>query len=81
VRRLFLLESAALGTAGGLLGLAGGFGLGALLRLVVPGLPVHVPAAYAVAALGVALLTGLAAGVGPAHRAAGLDPIEALRAE
>jgi len=81
VRWIFLAESTALGLVGGAVGLAGGFLLGGLLRAAVPGLPVHVPAIYAVAALAVAFATGLVAGVGPANRAARLDPIEALRAE
>ena len=51
------------------------------LRLAVPGLPVETPLAFVAAALLVATATGLAAGVLPAHRAAALDPIEALQAE
>jgi putative ABC transport system permease protein len=81
VRLLFLAESAGLGAVGGLAGLAGALGLGALLRAAVPGLPLYPPFAYVVAAFAVAFLTGLAAGVSPAARAAALDPLEALRAE
>ncbi|MBP1641562.1 MAG: antimicrobial peptide transporter permease [Acidobacteria bacterium] len=81
VRLLFLTEAAALGLVGGGAGLAGSLAACALLREVVPGLPVHTPLRYAAAALAVALATGLVSGVLPAHRAASLDPIEALRAE
>ncbi len=81
VQGLFLTEAAALSTLGGLLGLAGGVGLCAVLRTVVPGLPVATPPEFVLAALGVSLATGLASGVLPARRAAALDPVEALRAE
>ncbi len=81
VRLLFLAEAGALGLAGGATGLAAGFGLCALLRAAVPGLPVATPLAYALAALGISLATGLASGVAPAARAASLDPVAALRAE
>jgi putative ABC transport system permease protein len=52
-----------------------------VLRLTVPGLPVHTPLAFVVVALAVSLITGVASGVLPARRAAQLDPVEALRAE
>jgi putative ABC transport system permease protein len=81
VRAVFLAEAAGLGAVGGLAGLAGATALGALLRAAVPGLPLYPPAPYIAAAVGVAFLTGLVAGVLPARRAAMLDPIEALRAE
>ena len=81
VRLLFLAESAALGLVGGAGGLAASLAACALLRRALPGLPVHTPLSFALAALAVALATGLVSGVVPAHRAAALDPIEALRAE
>ncbi len=81
VQTVFLTEAAVLAALGGVLGLAGGLGICALLRAAVPGLPVHTPPIFMMLALAVSLGTGLASGVLPARRAAGLDPVEALRAE
>lgn len=81
VAGVFLAESAALALAGGLLGVVAGLGLQAILRLLVPGLPLQVPYFYVFIALATSLATGLLSGVVPAHRAGSLDPIEALRAE
>jgi putative ABC transport system permease protein len=81
VQVLFLLEAAALATLGGTAGIGVGLGLGQLLSLFVPGLPVETPLRFVVVGLVVSFLTGLASGVAPARRAARLDPIEALRAE
>jgi putative ABC transport system permease protein len=75
VALVFLTESAVLALLGGAGGVAIGLGLAAALRALVPGLPVETPLGFVVVA------TGLASGVGPARRAAGLDPIQALRAE
>jgi putative ABC transport system permease protein len=81
VQLLFLAEAATLAILGGLAGTAIGFGLSRLLAAVVPGLPVHTPVGFAVAAVALSLATGLLSGVLPARRAASLDPVEALRAE
>ena len=80
VRRQFLLEASCLGLTGGLLGL----GLGVVGALVLPHFlnqPVLIAPIAAVAAVSVALLIGIVAGVYPASRAARLAPIDALRSE
>ena len=81
VASLFLIEAAAVALLGGAAGVAIGFGMGAALRWLVPGLPVETPLSFVVIALVVSLGVGLVSGVLPARRAAQLDPIEALRTE
>jgi putative ABC transport system permease protein len=81
VQAFFLLQAALLATAGGALGVAVGFGIIQLLHLAVPALPVSTPIEYVLGALALSFAVGIASGVLPARRAAGLDPIEALRAE
>jgi putative ABC transport system permease protein len=81
IRTLFLMESTVLSTLGGLGGLAVGSGIAWLLKTTLRGLPVNTPWDYALGALAVSVLIGLAAGVVPAMRAARLNPVDALRAE
>jgi putative ABC transport system permease protein len=81
VGRLFLMESTLLAVLGGSVGVAVGLGLGALTRLVVPGLPLSTSPSAVVAALLTSLLVGISSGYLPARRAAALDPVEALREE
>ena len=78
---LFLGEAVVLSAIGGVAGLVLGMGIGQLLSLAIPALPVHTPWTFVVLAESIAVIIGLAAGVIPALRAARLDPVEALRAE
>ena len=78
---LFIGEAVVLATIGGLIGLLLGAGTAWLLGVFVPALPTHTPWIYAVYAEGLAAGIGLMAGVLPARHAAGLNPVEALRAE
>jgi putative ABC transport system permease protein len=81
VRVIFLAESGALSTLGGIIGLLGALGICQLLRDLVPGMPVRTPVLFVVLAIAASLGTGILSGVLPAQRAARLDPIESLRAE
>lgn len=81
IRILFLLESIALSTLGGLAGLIIGTGIAWLLKILVGNLPVNIPWDYVLGALCLSILIGLAAGVAPAMQAAKLNPVDALRTE
>lgn len=78
---LFLGEAVALAALGGLAGLLLGGVLAGILALTVPALPVSTPWQFVLGAELVAVCIGLAAGVLPARRAAGLNPVAALRTE
>ncbi|HEV8335206.1 MAG TPA: ABC transporter permease [Candidatus Polarisedimenticolia bacterium] len=76
----FLIESIALSTLGGILGVLAGYGLCLLIRALTP-LPTSMSPYSIVLALGIVFVVGLVFGIYPANRAARLDPIEALRYE
>jgi putative ABC transport system permease protein len=77
----FLLESIALTGSGGLIGIAVGWLLSFLIRILVPSLPSTVPLWSVVAGFVVSTSVGLFFGLWPALKAARLDPITALRYE
>jgi putative ABC transport system permease protein len=77
----FLAESATISLAGGVLGLAIGWGGGAAIHAAVPSLPVSVSLWAVLTAVGFSLAVGIFFGVYPAKKAAELDPIDALRYE
>lgn len=81
VMNLFLGEAVVLAALGGVAGLVIGVGGAQLIHLLVPALPVHTPVLYVMLAEAVAVVIGLLAGVLPARRAAGMTPVDALRAE
>ncbi len=81
IQLLFLSESVVLASMGGMLGLLVGGGVVFLLDLAFPTLPVRLSVPYIIAAELVSVAIGLIAGVAPAHHAATLDPLEALRTE
>lgn len=79
----FLFESLAITLAGGATGIVIAWGLTKLAPLfpIPEGAEPHVSLVTAAVAVGLLVLVGLIAGVGPARRAAALYPAEALRAE
>ncbi len=81
VSRLFLAEAVLLATAGGAAGVLAGLGGALAVRWLVPGLPVVTPPLAVGLGLLMSFTVGAASGFLPARRAAGLDPVDALRAE
>ncbi len=75
---LFLTEAAILSLAGALLGMLLGKIVLVVLQTLYTDFPLVLPLWALIAAIGVAVCTGVLFGVLPARKAAGLDPVEAL---
>ena len=76
----FLVESAVMAAAGGVIGVVAGMGITALVRNLTF-MPASTPIAAILVSLLMATSVGLFFGIYPAVRAARLDPVEALRYE
>ena len=78
----FLAEAGLLALLGGIIGIALGWMAGKGIAMLIPNFPpASVPLWVVVAAAGFSALVGVVFGIMPASKAAGLDPIEALRYE
>jgi putative ABC transport system permease protein len=78
--RQFLIEAVLISIAGGLIGIASGFG-GSRIIAAIAGWSTVVTATSIMVAFGVSVCIGLLFGIYPAVQAAKLDPIEAIRYE
>ncbi len=76
----FLVEAIVISLVGGALGIALGYALAELVK-ITQGWPAVIPMDSIVMAVGFAAFVGIFFGYYPARKAAGLDPIEALRFE
>ena len=76
----FLVESATLSLAGGIVGVILAYMLTVLVRTATP-LPMEMPAISVVIGVGLSIAVGLFFGIYPARQASKLDPIVALHAE
>jgi putative ABC transport system permease protein len=76
----FLVESAVLAASGGVIGVIIAWVVAVLVRTFTP-VPMSVPLTAVVVGVTLSAVVGLFFGIYPAHTAAQLDPIEALRAE
>jgi putative ABC transport system permease protein len=92
IRRLFMIEAGFIGLAGGVMGLLVGWAVGSVLNKGVlwyfshREMPIRedffvVTPLLALGVILFAALIGITAGLLPSHRAASLDPLEALRHE
>lgn len=77
----FLFEAMTLTFLGGVLGVLLAVAVSQIIVLIFPSLPASIPLWAVVTGLVVSAAIGLIFGVWPARKAAGLDPIEALRYE
>jgi putative ABC transport system permease protein len=77
----FLIEALVLASLGGVIGLALGGGVVALVNNVAPDVPLLLSPWIAAIAFGASFVVGIVSGVVPARRAALLNPVEALRYE
>ena len=81
----FLIEAVTLSGLGGCIGIAGGYGGAALVRLILKRWielpPVHTPLWAIVLAFTFCAILGIIFGIYPAAKASKLDPIDALRYE
>jgi putative ABC transport system permease protein len=80
IRLQFLAESLVLSLTGGLIGVIVGGGLAAIISSVL-GFPTLVSTLSITVSFAFATVIGIFFGYYPAHKAAALDPIEALRYE
>jgi len=81
ILQVFMAEAIVLGLIGGTVGVLFGLLMVALIRTLVPDLPLGTPPEYVAASFVISFVTGLVAGILPARRAAAMDPIEALRVD
>lgn len=80
ILKQFLAESTALAVFGGAIGVLAAYSIAKLVAMLTP-IPTALPVVWVIVALMVSSGVGLVSGVYPAWKAAGLDPIEALRSE
>ncbi len=75
---LFLMEALLLSLVGAAFGVLLAYAAIMVFNTLVPGFPVAAPSWAVLAAVSIAVVTGLVFGVMPARRASGLDPVLAL---
>ncbi len=78
IRNQFLLEALILSLMGGFIGIIAGIGAGNIIALNL-NLPLIFPLLWITVSIMVCSIIGMAFGMFPAWKAAGLDPVEALR--
>jgi putative ABC transport system permease protein len=81
ILRQFLIEATTLAGVGGLIGVLIGWAFATLVRAAAPSLPATLSLFWATTGLAMSAGIGLFFGIYPAWKAAGLDPVEALRYE